>query len=68
MMEITKFFDKKKRDLSSKSNDGDDSKRPREKSLDESIVNATNTDVFAESLKSEDCVASLYSCMKKLEE
>ena len=68
MMEITQFFDKKKRDLSSKSNDVDDSKRPRESSLDDSIANATNTDVFTESLKSEDCVAILYSCMKKLEE
>ena len=68
MIEITQFFDKKKRDLSSKSNDGEDSKRPRESSLDESIANTTNTDVFTESLKSEDCVAVLYNCMKKLEE
>ena len=68
MMEITKIFDKKKRDLSSKSNDGEDSKRPRESSLDESIANTTNTDVFTESLKSEDCVAVLHNCMKKLEE
>ena len=68
MMEITKIFDKKKRDLSSKSNDGEDSKRPRESSLDESIANTTNTDVFTESLKSEDCVAVLYNCLKKLEE
>ena len=68
MMEITKFFDKKKRDLSNKSNDGDDSKRPRESSLNDSIANATNADVFTESLKSEDCVAILRSCMKMLEE
>ena len=68
MMEITKFFDKKKRDLSSKSNDGDDSKRPRGSSLDDSIANATNTDVFIESLKSEDRVAVPYSCLKNLEE
>ena len=53
-MEITKFFDKKKRDLNSKSNDGDDSKRPRESSLDDSNANATNADVFTEFLKSED--------------
>ena len=66
MMETTKFFDEKKRDFSSNSNDGDDSKRPRESSLDNSIANAINTDVFTESLKSEDCVAILYSCMKKL--
>ena len=58
-MEITKFFDKKKRDLSSKSNDEEDSKRLRESNLEESIANATDTDVFTESLKSEDCVAIL---------
>ena len=72
MMEKTKFFDKRKLDLSSKSNDGDNSKRPREFSLDDSIANATNTcsiaDVSTESLKSEDCKAIFYSCMKKLEE
>ena len=66
MMEKTKSFDKKKRDFSSNSNDGDDSKGPRESSLDNSIANATYTDVFTESLKSEDYVAILYSCMKKL--
>ena len=59
---------KKKQDLSTKSNDGDDSKRPRESSLDDSIANATNTDVFTESLKSDNCVAILYRCMEKLEE
>ena len=72
MMEKTKFFDKRKLDLSSKSNDGDNSERPREFSLDDSIANVTNTssiaDVFTESLKSEDCKAIFYSCMKKLEE
>ena len=66
-MEITKFLDRKKRDLSSKSNDRDDSKRLRESSLDDSITNTANTDVFTESLKSEDYVAILYSCRKKLE-
>ena len=54
--------------MSSKSNDGQDSKKPRESSLDESIADATNTDVFTESLKPEDCAAILYNCMKKLEE
>ena len=61
MMEITKFCDKKKRDLSSRSSDGDDSKRPRESSLDYSVANATNTDILPESLKSEDCVPIRYS-------
>ena len=54
--------------MSSKSNDGQDSKKPRESSLDESIADGTNTDVFTESLKPEDCAAILYNCMKKLEE
>ena len=54
--------------MSSKSNDGEDSKRLRESSLHESVANATNTDVFTEYLKSEDRVAILYNCMKKLEE
>ena len=65
-MEITKIFDKKKRDLSNKSNHRDDSERPRESSLNDSI--AANTDNFTEALKSEDCVAIFYTCMKKLEE
>ena len=68
MVEITKSFYKKKQDLSSKFNDGDDSKKPRESSLYDSTANATNTDIFTESLKSKDCVAILYSCLKKLDE
>ena len=58
MLEITKLFDKRKWDLSSKSNDEDDSERPREPSLDDSVVNAANMDVSTESLNSEDCVAT----------
>ena len=54
--------------MSSKSNAGQDSKKPRESSLDESIADAINTDVFTESLKPEDCAAILYNCIKKLEE
>ena len=54
--------------MSSKSNDGQDSKKPRESSLDESIADGTNTDVFTESLKPEDCAAILYNSIKKLEE
>ena len=67
-MDTTKFLNKKKWDLSRKSNDEVDSKRPTVSSLDESILNSTNTDVFNESLKSEDCVVILYGYMKRLEE
>ena len=66
-MEITKIFDEKKRDLNSKSNDGDDSKRPRESSLDDSNANATNADVFTDFFWSQK-TSVLYSCMKTLEE
>lgn len=66
MMEMAKFFDKKKWDLSSNSSDEDESKRPREPSLDDSAADVANTDVSTESLNSEDCVAIIYSCMKKL--
>ena len=61
-----KIFDKKKWDLSSNSSDEDESKRPREPSLDDSAADVANTDVSTESLNSEDCVAIIYSCMKKL--
>ena len=57
MMEITKFFDNRKKDLSSTSNVGDDGdvlKRPRESSLGYSIAYATNMNVFTESLKFEE--------------
>ena len=53
--------------MSSNSSDEDESKRPREPSLDDSAANVANTDVSTESLNSEDCVAIIYSCMKKLE-
>ena len=42
--------------------------KDQESILDDSITNVINKDVFTESLKSEDCATSLYSCMKKLEE
>ena len=65
MMERTKFFDKKKRDLSSESNNGDDSKRPRESPACTILLQMPQIrDVFTESLKSKDCVAILCSCMK----
>ena len=64
MMEITKVFVKKKQDLSSRSNDGHDSKRPRESSWDNSFASTNNTDDVTEPLKSVDSVAILHSYMK----
>ena len=64
MMERTKFFDKKKRDLSSKSNNGDDSKDRESPACTILLQMPQIRDVFTESLKSKDCVAILCSCMK----
>ena len=72
-MDITKFFNSKKRDLSNNSNTEEDAKRQREESPSESpnvsMLDTPKTpgDVFEESLKSEDCVKILLSCLRNLE-
>ena len=66
-MDITKLLDLKKRELSSQSADGDDSKRPREESNNSTSTPASPGDVFEESLKSGDCVKILVNCMQNIE-
>ena len=67
-MDIKSFFERKKRELSNKSDDGDNTKKAREQSsLEESIDADYTGDIFTEGLKSEDCVAILYNCMKNIE-
>ena len=67
-MGITTLFDRKKRELSSQSADGDDSKRPREESNNStSTPTSPGDDVFKESLKSGDCVKILVNCMQNIE-
>ena len=67
-MDIKSFFERKKRKLSNKSDDGDNTKKAREQSsLEESIDADYTGDIFTEGLKSEDCVAILYNCMKNTE-
>ena len=70
-MDITKFFNSKKRDLSNNSNAEEDAKRQREESPSESpnvsMLDTPKTPVFEESLKSEDCVKILLSCLRNLE-
>ena len=72
-MDITKFFKSKKRDLSKNSNPKEDAKRQREESPSEnpnvSVLDISKTprNVFEESLKSEDCVKILLSCLRNLE-
>ena len=72
-MDITKFFNNQKRDLSNNSNTEEDDKRQREESSSESPnmsmldIPKTPGDVFEESLKSEDCTKVLLSCLRNLE-
>ena len=73
-MDITKFFNSKKRDLSNNSNTEEDAKRQSEESPyvspNMSMLDTPKTpgDVFEESLKSEDCIKILLSCLRNLEE
>ena len=66
-MDITKLFDQKKRELSSQSVDGDDSKRPREESNSSTNTPTSPGEVFEESLKPGDCVKILVNCMQNIE-
>ena len=72
-MDTTKIFNSKKRDLSNNLNTEEDAKRQREESPSESAnVSMLDTpktpgDVFEESLKSEDSVKILLSCLRNLE-
>ena len=67
-MDITKFYNSKKRDLNNNSNTEEDAKRQREESPSESpnvsMLDTLKTpeDVFEESLKSEDSVKVFLSC------
>ena len=68
MNNITSFFDKKKRELSNNSNDGQDTKKQREaSSLELSFEKASDGDVFKDSLKSEECILILKRCMENIE-
>ena len=73
MNNIISFFDKKKRELSKNSNDGQDIKKQHETSSSElSFEKASDGDVFKDSLKSEDCILILKTFIeniwKKMEE
>ena len=66
-MDITKFFDRKNRELRSQSMDGHDSKRLRKESNNSTSTPTYSGDVFEESLKSGDCVEILVNCMQNIE-
>ena len=63
---LMSYSGSKKRDLSDKSNDGDERKKAKESNLDLSL-NQDDTDVFAEGIDSPRCVSILYDCLKNLD-
>ena len=64
---LKSYFGSKKRDLSDKSNDGDEWKKAKESNLDLSL-NQDDTDVFSEGIDSPRCGSILYDCLKNLDE
>ena len=63
---LMSYSGSKKRDLSDKSNDGDERKKAKESNLDLSL-NQDDTDVFAEGINSLRCVSILYDCLKNID-
>ena len=67
MMNIIKFFERKKRELSSNNSTEQEAslKKTREENPDDSTRLAT--DVFSQGLKSAECVKILFNCLQNLE-
>ena len=66
-MDIAKFFDRKKRELSSNSSvDEAAAEKQHEASLNDSM-GLDKDDVFAKGLKSPECVKPLFNCLQNLE-
>ena len=63
---LMSYSGSKKRDLSDKSNDGDERKKAKESNLALSL-NQDDTDVFAEGIDSLRCVSILYDCLKNID-
>ena len=66
-MDIAKYFDRKKRELNSNSSaDEAAAKKQHEESL-YSSMELDKDDVFAQGLKSPECVKLLFNCLQNLE-
>ena len=59
---LKSYFGSKKRDLSDKSNDGDEQKKAKERNLDLSL-NQDDADIFSEGIDSPRCASILYDCL-----
>ena len=67
IMDISKFCNSssKKRDLNDQSCNGEEQKKAREGSLNNS--NVSLDDVFSQSMKSRECLHTLVNCIKNIE-
>ena len=63
---LKSYFGSKKRNLSDKSNDGDERKKVKGSNPDLSL-NQDDTDVFSEDIDSVRCASILYECLKNLD-
>ena len=68
MMDITKFIERKRRELSSNNSTEEQVslKKPQEENTDEDSL-SSETDVFSQGLKSPECVKILFNCLQNLE-
>ena len=66
--DISQFFKKafKKRDLSDQSKTYEDPKKMKEESSTRSLTDMAD-DIFAESLKSSECIEILFNCLRNVE-
>ena len=65
MLDVARFFERKKRELSSNNSTSEEAslKKPREENSDDSKGLETD-DVFSQGLKSPECVKMLFNCFK----
>ena len=69
MMDITKFIERKRRELSSNNSTEEQVslKKPQEENTDEDSLSSETDDVFSQGLKSPECVKILFNCLQNLE-
>ena len=69
MMDITKFIERKRKELSSNNSTQEEAslKKPQEENTNEDSLSSETNDVFSQGLKSPECVKILFNCFQNLE-
>ena len=64
---IKSFSDKQKRNLSDKSNEGDERKKTREREISLNVsLSKDDPDIFEKGIESQCCAGTIYSCLQNL--